>query len=56
MDGFVKPLGEVGADNFEVRYCVGKHFVPIVLSASETNKDGSPLKGGTYVWKVVTFG
>lgn len=40
----MKPLGEAGAGNFEVRYCVGKHIVPIILcthSASETEKDGS---------------
>lgn len=37
----MKLLGEVGANNFEVRYCVGKHLLPIVLSASETNRDRS---------------
>lgn len=37
----MKPPGEVGADNFEVRYCAGKHLLAIVLSASETNRDRS---------------
>lgn len=40
LDGFVKPRREVGADCFEVR-CVGKHFLCIVISASETKKDRS---------------